>query len=122
MFDRCRPVGSGPLSLNPRKRRKCPVSASGRRGAIFGRFQFLASIFRRTPANPPGERVREDKRVVITDLAGHGFDSFFGRSEQFGSPSHAQVSHLMHRASTELSSTETAQMFATVAGFTHQTV
>ncbi len=34
---------------------------------------FLSAIFGRPPADPFGEGVREDKRIVITDIVGNGF-------------------------------------------------
>src|SRR6266568_8125271 len=80
----------------------------------------FAAVLRRAPANPFGESVREDKRVMVADFVGYGFNGQFSGGKQFGGPAHAQIGDLVHGAATELAPAEPAQVLIAVAGFSRE--
>jgi len=55
----------------------------------------------RPPADPFGEGVRKDERVLVADFLGDGFDGPFGGVEQFRGATHTEIGDLVNGTAAE---------------------
>src|SRR5204862_4444071 len=84
-------------------------------------WEFLPPIFRGSPADPFGERIRKDVRILVADVLGDGFDGPFGGVQQFRGARHPETSDLVDGTASELTLAKAAQVFFAVTGFPRQT-
>src|SRR5438445_7824701 len=82
--------------------------------------EFLAPIFRGSPADPSGEGVRKDEWILVTDFLGDGFDGPFGGVQQFRGATHPEIGDLVNGTAPELTLAKAAQVFFAVTGFPRQ--
>src|SRR2546426_8516233 len=84
-------------------------------------WEFLPPIFRGSPADPFGEGVRKDERILVADFLGDGFNGLFGSVQQFRGATHPEIGDLVNGTASELTLAKAAQVFFAVTGFPRQT-
>ena len=66
------------------------------------RHGFLPPILRGAPADPFGEGVRKDERILVADFLGNGFDGPFRGVQQFRSAAHPEIGDLVNGTASKL--------------------
>jgi hypothetical protein len=80
----------------------------------------FSPVVGRPPPDAFDEGVGKDKRTVVADFQGNGFNGLLRGGQEVRGPAHAQIGNLVHGAPPELAPTEPPEVFVAVACFATQ--